>query len=335
MLLNSWSIALIVCGLIVLFLMGIAARSAVRVLLYWNPVSDSNRQIRLENEIWLTSTLVEYALAIQIVSLIVFVLAADFYSQSIAGAMCATGSLLANDFGMPTLLVKIAGVFFYGFWIVLHQLDIRSEKYPLVRRKYFYLLILLPFLLLDFSLELLFIKGLKPDIITSCCAVVFGDTAGGGTNLLEGLSHGLSMLLFYGTVGLLVVIGLLFLVKRHHWTAWLYSIGWFWFFFLSLVVVTTEFSSYIYAMPFHKCPFCILQPEYHSIGFFIYPTLFLGSFFGMSVAAVDPLGNTDGLEQGVAKFQLTAVKFSLLFLILFTLITSFHYWRYLIIGGEG
>ena len=133
MFLNSWSIALIICGLVVLFLMGYAARSGIRVLLFWDPESDSNRQIRLENEIWLTSTLVEYALGVQVVSLIVFVLAADYFSQSIVGAMCATGSLLANDFGVPALIVKIGGVFFYGFWIVLHQLDIRSEKYPLVR----------------------------------------------------------------------------------------------------------------------------------------------------------------------------------------------------------
>ena len=57
--------------------------------------------------------------------------------------MCATGALLANPYGMPALLVKLFGVFFYGFWILLHQLDIRSEHYPLVRIKYLALLLLL------------------------------------------------------------------------------------------------------------------------------------------------------------------------------------------------
>ena len=168
MFLNSWSIALVICSLVVLFLMVLAARSAIRVLFFWNPESDANRQIRLENEIWLTSTLVECALAVQILSLVVFVLAADYFSNSIAGAMCATGSLLANDFGVPALLVKIGGVFFYGFWIVLHQIDIRSEKYPLVRIKYLYLLLVFPLLILDIVLVMLYIGGLEPDIITSC-----------------------------------------------------------------------------------------------------------------------------------------------------------------------
>ncbi len=335
MLLNSWSIALLLCGLIVLFLMGLAARSAIRVLLFWNPESDSNRQIRLENEIWLTSTLVEYALGIQIISLIVFVLAANFYSQSIAGAMCATGSLLANSFGVPALLVKIGGVFFYGFWIVLHQLDIHSEQYPLVRKKYLYLLFLIPLLILDLSLEILFITGLKPDIITSCCAVVFDDATGGGSNLIGGFSHGLSMELFYGTAGVLIGIGSFLLRQRQRWMVVLFSSGWLWFFLLALAVVTTEFSSYIYAMPFHKCPFCILKPEYHYIGFVMYFALFMGAFFGMSAAVIEPLRFVDGLESGVAGYQRSAVKFSLLFLVFFVLVSSYHYWRYILIGGEG
>jgi len=335
MLLSSWSIALFLCGLIVLFLMGFAARSAVRVLLFWDLKSDSNRQIRLENEIWLTSTLVEYALAIQIISLIVFVLAADFYSHSIAGAMCATGSLLANNFGIPTLLIKIGGVFFYGFWIVLHQLDIHSEKYPLVRIKYLYLLLLLPLLVLDLSLELLFIKGLEPDIITSCCAVVFADTTDGGSNLLGGFTHSVTMGMFYGTIGVLIIVGSFLMVKWQAWMVVLFSSGWLWFFLLGLSVVTTEFSSYIYAMPFHKCPFCILKPEYNYIGFFMYSALFLGAFFGMSGVVVEPLHSIEGLERSVTEFQLSAVKLSLLFLILFFLVSSYHYWRYLLIGGEG
>ena len=47
MFLNAWSIALFLCGLTVLFLIGVASRSAVRVLLFWDPESDANRQIKL------------------------------------------------------------------------------------------------------------------------------------------------------------------------------------------------------------------------------------------------------------------------------------------------
>jgi hypothetical protein len=335
MFLDSWSIALVVCGSVVFFLMSFAARSAIRVLFYWDPDSDSSRQIRLENEIWLTSTLVEYALAVQVISLIVFVLAADHYSQSIVGAMCATGSLLANDFGIPALLVKIGGVFFYGFWIVLHQLDIRSEKYPLVRIKYVYLLLLIPLLLLDLTLAVLYIAGLEPDIITSCCAVVFGETVGGGTNLLAGISHGTGLALFYGTALLLIVFGLGAPLQWRPWSSLVFSVAWLWFFLLALMIVTTEFSSYIYAMPFHKCPFCILKPEYNYIGFLLYAALFAGAFFGMSVVVVEPLRMMRGGAIEAAGFQRKALYLSLIMLVIFIALSSYPYLKYMVLGGEG
>lgn len=335
MFLNSWSIALVICGLVVTFLMGFAARSGIRVLFHWNPDSDANRQIQLENEIWLTSTLVECALGVQIISLVVFVLAADFYSQAIVGAMCATGSLLANNFGVPALIVKIGGVFFYGFWIVLHQLDIRSEHYPLVRLKYVYLLLLLPFLALDLTLGILYLAGLHPDIITSCCAVVFGETTGGGPNLLSGWSPRLSLSLFYGSALVLLAIGIVLLVRWQKWASLLFSSLCLWFFLLALMAVTTVFSSYIYAMPFHKCPFCILKPEYHYIGFLLYAPLFLGAFLGMSVIVAEPLRSLEGLGEVVPRFQKRAVVSCLALLLVFVGVATYPYLRYLILGGEG
>ena len=161
MFLNSWSLGLTISSLLVLFLGIFAGRTAVRVLRYWNPASDSNLQIRLENEIWLASTLVEYGLGFQIFTLILFVLAADHFCKVIVGAMCATGALLANSFGMPALFVKIAGVFLYGFWIVLHKLDISVETYPLVKLKYIFLLLILPVLFADFILQTLYIAYLS------------------------------------------------------------------------------------------------------------------------------------------------------------------------------
>lgn len=335
MFLDSWSIALVVCGLVVLFMMGFAARSAVRVLLYWDPASDTSRQIQLENEIWLTSTLVKYALLVQIISLVVFILAADHYSLSIVGAMCATGSLLANNFGMPALVIKIAGVFLYGFWIVLHQLDIQSEKFPLVRLKYVYLLLLLPLLLLDQMLVLLYIAGIEPDIITSCCAVVFGESAGGGTNLFTGIGHTPGLAFFYGSALFLLLFGLAGVLRLGAWSRMLFSVAWLCFFLFALLQVTTLFSSYIYALPYHKCPFCILKPEYHYIGFAIYLALFGGTFFGMSLVVVEPLRRIAGLESEVAGYQRKALFWSLALLVLFTVLTSYHYLRYFIVGGEG
>jgi len=334
MFLNSWSLGLTLAGLIILFLGVFACRTAVRVLRYWNPQSDSNLQIKLENEIWLASTLVEYGLGFQILTVVLFVLAADTFCQVIVGAMCATGALLANDFGMPALLVKIAGVFIYGFWIVLHKLDVSSETYPLVRIKYIYLLLILPLLVADITLQTLYILYLSPDIITSCCAVVFGTSQKTGRNLLEGFSQTTLVSLYYGSVVALTGLGLVLLKRWLLPLAVLFSAGWVWFLGIATVAIIIVFSSYIYAMPYHHCPFCILKPEYHYIGFALYFTLIPASFFGITALLVGLFENKDGLAGVVRKYQRAAVKISLLLLLLLTLISSYHYLLYRISGGE-
>ena len=334
MFLNSWSLGLTLAGLIVLTLGVFAGHTAIRVLRYWNPASDSNLQIKLENEIWLASTLVEYGLGFQIITLILFVLAADTFCQVIVGAMCATGALLANNFGMPALMVKIIGVFLYGFWIVLHKLDISSETYPLVKIKYIYLLLILPLLFADITLQTLYIAFLSPDIITSCCAVVFGTSAETGRNLLESFPQSTLLLLYYATIVTLIIVGCRLLKRWLLPLAAIFSAGWLYFLGLATIAIITVFSSYIYAMPYHNCPFCILKPEYHYIGFALYFTLIPASFFGLSTVLVELFKNKADLAEPVTKYQKTAIKISLILLLLLTVISSYHFLLYRISGGE-
>lgn len=339
MFLSLWSLALTFCGVIALFLIGVAARTGWRVLRHWDPASDDALQISLESETWLASTLIEYGLALQILTLLLFILAADQFSLVIAGAMCATGSLLADPFGMPTLYIKLAGVFLYGFWLLLHQLDIRVETYPLVRLKFIYLLFLLPFLFADIVLQTLYLTGLKPDIITSCCSVVFAEAAPDSGNLIAIPPRGLLLTAYYLAIFGLGVIGAL-LLKRgvvgrlRILLIWLNAISWAGFFFLALAVVTGVISCYIYALPNHRCPFCLLKPEYHYIGLGIYGALLGGAFFGVSTGVAALTGLYSDLRNQATRYQRTAVKFSLVFLVIFTILTSFHYLRYLISGGE-
>jgi hypothetical protein len=334
MFLNSWSLGLTISSLLVLFLGIFAGRTAVRVLRYWNPASDSNLQIRLENEIWLASTLVEYGLGFQIFTLILFVLAADHFCKVIVGAMCATGALLANSFGMPALFVKIAGVFLYGFWIVLHKLDISVETYPLVKLKYIFLLLILPVLFADFILQTLYIANLSPDIITSCCAVVFGSGAKTGQNLLENFREQTVLLLYYGAILVLFGTGCLLLKRWIMPLVAIYSSGWLAFLGVATVAIITVFSSYIYAMPYHKCPFCILKPQYHYIGFILYFTLIPASFLGISILLVEPLKRISGLAESVRKYQQKAIYASLVLLLVLAATSSYHFILYKITGGE-
>jgi len=338
MFLNIWSLALTFTSAIALFLILRAAVTAGRVLRRWDPAADDQGQIALESETWLAATLVQYGLGLQILSLVLFVLAADRFSQVIAGAMCATGSLLADPFGMPALYFKLAGVFLYGIWLLLHQLDIRVETYPLVRAKFVYLLCLVPFLLGDVTLQTLYIAGIEPDIITSCCSVVFAASSATRISLMTALPHGATLAVYYGAILLLGALSLLLPRMRggrlRPFLTGFYPLLWALFFFLALAVITSILSCYIYSLPNHRCPFCILKPEYDSIGYGIYISLIGGTFFGITSSLAAFLGRNPELAEPAGRYRRLAPRLALVCLILFTFLTSYHYLHYLITGGE-
>ena len=340
MLLNSWSIALLVCSAATILLGARAAVTALRVVRFWDAGADPARQIRLENESWLTAMLKGYGLALQIISLLLLVLAADSFSKILVGAMCATGAFLANDFGIPALAVKIFGLFLYGFWILMHRLDLRSEETPLTRMKFYYLLLLVPYLLADTLLLLAYLGRLQPDIITSCCGVIFGGVSGDGRNLVGALPALPLMALYYGYSGLLFWGGWGQLQGRSR-TTYRYlsgniclAMGWLLFFLFSLLIIPAVISSYIYAMPSHRCPFDILLREYHGVGYPIYFLLFTSVFGGMSAGAVAPMGLLPDMARPVEAYRLRAIRLSLILLVLFLFVISWFPAVYLASGGE-
>jgi hypothetical protein len=232
-------------------------------------------------------------------------------------------------------------VFFSGYWLLLHRLDIQSESYPLVRVKYFYLLFLVPLLVVDALLQSLYLYFLEPDVITSCCGVIFRPSKGDGYNLLDPYSTTGLLSLFYTMATVLLIAGLriYLLLKRNgkHVDVRLiavYSAGWALFFPVAIWAVTVVFSSYIYAMPFHRCPFDILQAEYGYVGFPIYLLLFTATFLGTGCGVAHAVSRREGLSASVLSFQSLAVPASLVLLLLFLLTTGYAPLRYILAGGE-
>lgn len=337
---NSWSIALLICSAGALFLIGLASITALRILLRWDDGSDSEEQIDLEGRTWLTAALVESGLTVQLISLFLLVMAAADFAGMIAGAMCATGSFLANEYGPASLYIKIGGLFLYGFWIVLHRLDLRSEYSPLIRIKFIYLLVLLPFLIMDGYFLVAYLYNLDPDIITSCCGVIFADQKVRTSFMVFSLSAEEMAALFYLLVVLVLIAGGMCL-RSFRKTGQLssgfslaYGLLWFVAFVQALIVITVFFSSYIYAMPHHNCPFDILHAEYGYIGIPIYVALFGGAFLGMSNSVAALVRKKPGLDAPVIRYQLMAIKFSLLLLVLLTGLLTFPVIRYFLAGGE-
>lgn len=340
MLVNGWAIALMICSASILFLGFRAGWCGVKVVRFWDDGADTSRQIRLEEEVWLTSALMKYALLVQVVSLVMLVLAADAFSEVLVGAMCATGAFLANEFGIATLLVKVVLVFASGYWLLLNHLDRQSESYPLVKLKYIHLFFLLPLLGVDAILQSLYLVKLEPDVLTSCCGVLFKRSSGDGFNLLDPYSPQLLLAGLYTIALVLLLSGIKMVLAAKNSekcppvAVYLHTVGWLLFFPAALWAITVFFSSYIYAMPHHRCPFDILQANHSYIGFPIYLSLFLGSFFGATTGFIQPLGKLTSLTEPVKRFSLAAIPTSIAFLLLFLLITAYAPLKYFLVSGK-
>jgi hypothetical protein len=339
MLLNSWSIALLITSLACLFVIIVATYTAIRILRFWAPGEDSRMQIRLENEIWLSSTLIEYGVFIQIFSLLLLVLAADSFASLLSGAMCATGSFLANDHGAPALSVKLITVFCLAFWILIHRLDICSPNYSLVRFKYIFILLLCPLLITDIVMQTLYLFYLQPDIITSCCGVIFQESEGELLGFSREMASTLAVFFFFGFC--LIILFIAFVSSGNKLSARGKRISRFLLAGLSLIlyptgiwIVISFVSPYVYAMPHHRCPFCLIHSEYSYIGYPLFLSLECAVFGGVGMGVLECFRNKHDLEADVDRFQNTFRLLTIFSLLLFLLISLIYPLLYLITGGE-
>jgi hypothetical protein len=78
---------------------------------------------------------------------------------------------------------------------------------------------------------------------------------------------------------------------------------------LSWIALFSFISLYIYELPTHHCPFCILHGEYRYIGYLFYLLLLGGGLGGMGVGLLMPFRKIPSLERTLPAFQkrLTAV----------------------------
>jgi len=274
-------VALLVGSVLVSFLLIVAASDAVRILRHWDLKSGSERQLGLERRTYLISTVMGYACAFQVVSFFLFIYTADDLAPLFVGAMCAAGTLFAGPLGYPTLLLKVAGAILAGGWLIVNHADNRGRDYPLIRPKYALLLGMAPVVLLETGAQAAYFAGLKANVITSCCGSLFSAAGAGVASELAALPVLPTKVAFYAVVAALLLAGAWF--RRRATGGYLVAGLSLAAFVLSIAPLISFVSIYIYALPTHHCPFCILQREYHFIGYPMYGLLFGGAIAGLGL----------------------------------------------------
>ena len=72
---------------------------------------------------------------------------------------------------------------------------------------------------------------------------------------------------------------------------------------VGLAALVSWVSPYVYELPTHRCPFCLLHAEYGWIGYPLYAALLGGAVAGMGVGALVPARRIPSLSAAVPALQ--------------------------------
>jgi hypothetical protein len=279
MILNPAILALLIGSLLTAMMMVYASWYGIQILRSWDMGSGSEQQLSLERRTYLISTIVSYTMAFQLLSLFLFIYTADHLHSRFTGAMCAAGTLNADPFGYPLLVLKIFNFLLAGLWLIVNHADASGYDYPLIRFKYGFLLLMTPLLLLEaFSLFQYFLL-LHADIITSCCGSLFSTEKSSLGGDLSALPAGMMTVWFFTVMALTLVAGGYFRLSGKG--GYLFAGASTLSFLVSIASLISFICLYYYELPSHHCPFCVLQREYGFVGYFLYLSLLCGGVSGM------------------------------------------------------
>jgi hypothetical protein len=280
-----------------------ATGHGVAILRRWDLASGSSLQLSLERRTYLVSTLVGLVLAFELVSLLLFVRTADALAPLFTGAMCAAGTLAVNAWGYPALLLRLLVAVLAGLWLVVNHADNLGHDYPLIRTKYALLLGLAPLFLLEAWLQARFFAGLSPEVITSCCGSLFSSGGAGAGALLAALPPRVAGSALYVSSGVAVAAGAAFLVTGRSGAAVALAVTAALAASAGVVGLVSFVSPYVYELPAHRCPFCLLQAEYRWIGYPLYAALLAGAIAGVGAGALAPFRRHASLAATLPSLQ--------------------------------
>jgi hypothetical protein len=291
MVLSPPILALLVCSTVVCGLTISAAAVGLSAVIGWDHQSSSRRQLLRERRWFLVETSLRLILALQLVSLLMFVATADHLKTLFTGAMCAVGSLNASAFGVPALTVKSAAFVLCGLWLVTDHASSAAASTGLVRFKVAFLVGLAGLLLADSALQIRYFADLDPEIITSCCATVFDPDAGGVGAELASLPVGGSRLVFFGGLAVTLTAGTWTVSRRR--STLVYSILAVALGLITTASVVSWIAPAYYELPTHHCPLCLLASDQGFVGYPLYLFLAIAVIAGAGSGLVRALRSID------------------------------------------
>ena len=311
-LLNNQVIVYLLSESILFGLLFIAFVTTLGILAKWDFGSYSEQQFRLERRAYLVMTILLFVFAVKFLLLLYFVFAIDSLSLLVPGAMCAAGVISANDYGMLLLFLKLVILFFLLLWMALNRYDLQAKNYPLFRMKSWLFIAIFFVISIETGVDFAYFSHIDTLEPVNCCSTLYGQLEGANP-LPFGLNTMTLLILFYLLYA--VVVGAVLSGQRILSVA-----ATLLFMVISYYSVVYFFGTYIYELPTHKCPFCMLQKEYYYVGYLLWGTLFGGVYLGVISSVMET-----GLKVKRDRGQKTALILLSIFVLLCTAYVAVYY----------
>jgi len=250
---------------------------SIKIALNWDINKTTPLQYKLEKQSYLVATIIKYILFIKLPMFLYFIFVQDKLSIYIPGAMCAVGVVNSTTYGFYAMIVKIINLYLFSSWLVLNSIDLRRKNLPYTKIKFIFFIIIYFFLMSEIVLQTLEFFHLDPERIVSCCGTVFSAASTSSISSILKLPNTLLVSIFY--INYLLILATYKLKNSIYYM--LFNIT---FVVTSIISLISFFGTYIYELPTHHCPFCMLQSDYHYIGYLLYTLLFVGSFSAIATA---------------------------------------------------
>lgn len=287
----------------------VAAVMAGDLVLRWDETDWSEAQLGRERRGYLIELLLSLLLPVYVLTLFFFVATVERIHPLFTGAMCGFGVLNASRFGMAALALKVAAVSLCATWLLIHHATNRGDAGKRVVSIKLLVVIPLAIVLLgDAVVQARFFHDLRPDIITSCCAIAFEESGDGAGSRLAALPVQGSQVLYFVVFGATAMAA--WKQIRARWSPC-------WFAALSvllsasaLVSVVVWIAPSLYELPSHHCPLCLLAPPLTWTGYLLYASLAVGAVAGVGSGLIRLLRRfgrsavRDGIESRLSVYSL-------------------------------
>lgn len=274
--LSNQVIVLLLSEVTLFTLLLIAFIISLKILLQWDFERFTPLQFALEREAYLVSTIILFVFVMKFILIVYFIFTIDILSLLVPGAMCAAGVITANDYGSYLLILKLTILFFMTLWLYMHHYDMHTKNHTWFKQKSWLFSGIFLLIVLELFLDYTYFSQIDTHLPVNCCSTLFGQLEGANP-LPFGLSVPMLLILFY------LLYTLVILTLKSTQTV-LYIFAHILFVYVAYYAVVYFFGTYIYQLPTHKCPFCMMQAEYLYVGYLLWGSLFLASYLGISNA---------------------------------------------------